>query len=181
MINMIIALPRIEDARGIRSILLKNGFNVTGVCTTGAQVLSQIDGWSDGIILCGYKLNDMMYSELHDCLPAGFDMLLMASRRAMNDCFDNNIVCLPMPFKVHDLIDTVSMMSRTMMRRQKKAKQKPKERSAEETKLIKEAKELLMSRNNMTEEEAYRYLQKCSMDSGTGLTETAQMALAMFH
>ena len=38
-----------------------------------------------------------------------------------------------------------------------------------------------MSRNNMTEEEAYRYLQKCSMDSGTGLTETAQMALAMFH
>ena len=56
---MIIALPRIEDARGIRSILLKNGFNVTGVCTTGAQVLSQIDGWSDGIILCGYKLNDL--------------------------------------------------------------------------------------------------------------------------
>lgn len=181
MINIIIALPKIEDARGIRSILLKNGFNVTGVCTTGAQVLSQIDGLADGIIICGYKLHDMMYSELHDCLPAGFDMLLMASQRAMNDCLDNNIVCLSMPFKVHDLTGTVSMMSQTISRRQKKAKQKPKERNAEETKLIKEAKELLMSRNNMTEEEAYRYLQKCSMDSSTSLVETAQMALAMFH
>ena len=179
MSNIIIALPKIDDARGIRSILLKNGFNVTGVCTTGAQVLSQIDGWSDGIIICGYKLNDMMYSELHDCLPEGFDMLLMASQRAMNDCLNNDIICLAMPFKVHDLADTVSMMSHTIIRRQKKAKQKPKERSAEETALIKEAKELLMFRNNMTEEEAYRYIQKCSMDSGTNMVETAQMVLTM--
>lgn len=179
MINIIVALPKIDDARGIRSILTKNGFHVTGVCTTGAQVLSQIDGWNDGIVICGYKMNDMMYSELHDCLPVGFDMLLMASWRAMNDCLDNNIVCLSMPFKVHDLIDTVSMMSHAMIRRRKKAKPKP--RSEEEAALIREAKELLMSRNNMTEEEAYRYLQKCSMDSGTNLVETAQMILAMFH
>ena len=181
MINIIIALPKIDDARGIRSILFKNGFNVTGVCTTGAQVLSQIDGWSDGIIICGYKLNDMMYSELHDCLPDSFDMLLMASQRAMNDCLNNDIVCLSMPFKVHDLVDTVSMMGHTIIRRRKKAKQKPKERNAEETALIKEAKELLMFRNNMTEEEAYRYIQKSSMDSGTNMVETAQMVLTMFH
>lgn len=179
MINIIIALPKIDDARGIRSILLKNGFNVTGVCTAGAQVLSQIDGWNDGIIICGYKLNDMMYSELHDCLPEGFDMLLTASQRAMNDCLDNDIVCLSMPFKVHDLVDTVSMMAHTIIRRRKKEKQKPKERNAEETALIKEAKELLMFRNNMTEEEAYRYIQKCSMDSGTNMVETAQMVLTM--
>jgi len=38
---------------------------------------------------------------------------------------------------------------------------------------------LLMIRNNMTEEEAHRYMQKTSMDSGTGLTDTAQMILSM--
>ena len=37
----------------------------------------------------------------------------------------------------------------------------------------------LMERNHMTEEEAHRYIQKCSMDSGTSLTETAQMVLSM--
>lgn len=36
-----------------------------------------------------------------------------------------------------------------------------------------------MVRNHMTEEEAHRYLQKTSMDSGTNLVETAQMVLSM--
>ncbi len=31
----------------------------------------------------------------------------------------------------------------------------------------------------MTESEAHRYIQKCSMDSGTNLVETAQMILAL--
>jgi response regulator NasT len=38
-----------------------------------------------------------------------------------------------------------------------------------------------MERNSMTEEEAHRYLQKHSMDNGTNMVETAQMALAMFR
>ena len=33
--------------------------------------------------------------------------------------------------------------------------------------------------NGMTEEEAHRYIQKCSMDSGTNLVETAEMVLSM--
>ena len=36
-----------------------------------------------------------------------------------------------------------------------------------------------MGRNHMTEEEAHRYLQKCSMDSGTNMVETAMMVLSM--
>lgn len=179
MVNIIVALPKLEEAKGIRSILMKNGFSVTAVCTTGAQALSQTDELNDGIIICGYKLTDMMYSELHECLPEGFDMLLMASRNVMNECLGNNIVCLTMPIKVHELIDTVSMMCQAIQRRRKKARQQPKERSEKETALIKEAKELLMIRNNMTEEEAHRYIQKCSMDSGTNMVETAQMILAM--
>ena len=45
--------------------------------------------------------------------------------------------------------------------------------------LVKEAKSLLMERNNMTEEEAHRYLQKCSMESGVNMVETAQMVLSI--
>ena len=58
-------------------------------------------------------------------------------------------------------------------------REKPKERSGEEISLIHEAKYLLMDRNHMTEDEAYRYIQKCSMDSGTKMAETAQMVLTM--
>ena len=45
--------------------------------------------------------------------------------------------------------------------------------------LIAKAKEVLMERNHMEEEEAHRYLQKCSMESGTGLVESAQMVLTL--
>ena len=47
--------------------------------------------------------------------------------------------------------------------------------------MIQKAKEVLMARNNMTEEEAHRYMQKSSMDSATDLAETAQMILSMFR
>ena len=52
-------------------------------------------------------------------------------------------------------------------------------RSAEEQHIIDRAKSLLIERNHMTESEAHRYMQKCSMDSGTNLVETAQMVLTL--
>ena len=64
-------------------------------------------------------------------------------------------------------------------RRRKKLRSRPKQRTEEEKKILWEAKAVLMERNHMTEEEAHRYIQKCSMDSGTSLTETAQMVLSM--
>ena len=152
MTNIIVALPKQEDARGIKNVLVRNGFQVAGVCTTGAQAISQADGLNDGIIICSFKLADMVYSELHDCMPHGFEMLLMASNRLLSECEGNGIVCLSMPLKVNDLISTVGMMCDGIQRRR---------------------------RNHMTEEEAHRYLQKCSMDSGTNIAETARMALSM--
>ena len=44
---------------------------------------------------------------------------------------------------------------------------------------IRNAKEVLRYRRHMSEEEAHRYLQKTSMDSGRSLAETAQMVLLM--
>lgn len=179
MTNIIVVFPKPEDAKSIKNLLARNGFHVTGVCTTGAQAISVADGLNDGIVICGYKMADMVYSELHDFLPPGFEMLLMASQHYLSECLGNDIVCLAMPLKVHDLLSTTGMMVENIERRRRKMRLKPKERSREEDSIIKEAKELLMDRNNMTEDEAHRYIQKCSMDSGTNMVETAQMVLTM--
>lgn len=179
MVNIIVALPKMEDAKGIRGVLMKNGFQVTVVCATGAQVLSQIQDLNDGIVICGYKMTDMIYTELHDCLPDGFDMLLLASQAVVNERRCGDIMSLSMPLKVYDLVNTVEMMCRTITRRRRRDRLKPKQRNPEEEALIKEAKELLMNRNHVTEQEAHRYIQKSSMDSGTNMVETAQMILCM--
>ena len=60
-------------------------------------------------------------------------------------------------------------------------KSQPKKRNLKEQAYIDEAKKLLMERNNMSEEEAHRYIQKHSMDSGTNMVETAQMVLQVMR
>ena len=65
------------------------------------------------------------------------------------------------------------------MERIAKKARKPKRRSEREENYIKNAKALLMERNHLTEEEAHRYIQKSSMDSGTNMVETAEMVLSI--
>lgn len=89
------------------------------------------------------------------------------------------IVGLSTPLKVYDLMNTMEMMQQAMDRRRRKRKKIRPEKNPEQQKIIREAKELLMARNHMSEEEAHKYLQKCSMDSGTNLVETAGMVLSI--
>lgn len=177
--NIIVVFPKMDDAKTIRNILVKNGFPVTAVCTTGALALQYADELSDGIVICGYRFSDMIYTQLHNNLPVHFEMLLVASNRYLTECRDNDIVCVTLPIKMRDLVDTVGMMVQNCERKKRKRKQQPKLRNEKDRAVINHAKKLLMERNNMTEDEAHRYIQKCSMDSGTNLVETAQMVLTL--
>lgn len=73
------------------------------------------------------------------------------------------------------------MILRQIERKFKKEKKKPKKRTEKEENYIKNAKFVLMDRNHLSEEEAFRYIQKCSMDSGTNMVETAQMILTLIY
>lgn len=180
MVNIIVVFPKPGDAKNIRNILVRSGYHVAAVCTGGSQVLQLADSLGEGIVVCGYKLADMLSSQLREDLPQGFDMLLLASRPLLEQCCGDRIVRLELPLKVQNLTDTLQMMTGSFLRRKKREKQKPRIRTEEENRLIRDAKRLLMERNDMTEEEAHRYMQKCSMDSGTNMVETAQMIFALY-
>ena len=93
-------------------------------------------------------------------------------------CMDG-VIGLSMPVKAYDLINMLETMIHTIEQRRKKRKSDQKNRNSQQKALITKAKELLMSRNGMSEEEAHRYLQKSSMDSGTNMVETAEMILSV--
>ncbi len=86
-----------------------------------------------------------------------------------------------MPMKVHELLQTIEMMEGDIQRRRRRMRRQPKHRSQEDQQIIRKAKELLMARNSFTEEEAHKYIQKRSMDNGTGLVEVAQMILSLLQ
>lgn len=181
MTGIIVAFPKAENARKIQALLIRSGFRVLSVCITGAQVMAAVDELTDGVVVSGYKFPDMMYNELRDELPSGFDMMLVAGRDSLQEVAGRDgIVCVEMPIKAGDLVDTLSMMVEAAERRRKKRKSAPKVRSREEQDIIAEAKAILIERNNMTEEEAHRYLQKTSMDTGTGIVEAARMVMLAY-
>ncbi len=179
MANVIVAFSRPEDARNIKNSLTKNGFPVNAVCSSGAQALALSEDLGSGIIVCGYRLTDMIYSELAANLSPDFTMLMIASTSKWPSETPENIILLPMPLKVHDLIETVDMIDQMQEGRRRQRRAKPRVRSPEEQQAVEAAKKILMERNGMTEQEAHRYIQKCSMDSGTDMVQTAQMLISM--
>ncbi len=179
MTGVIVAFSKPDIGKKIKNVLTRNGFYVVGVCTNGAQVIQEANDMGTGVVLCTYRLPDMIYRELKECLPEGFQMVTISSREQWEDNGDDSVVSLSQPLKVHELISTMEMVVCNVERIRKKRRSQPRHRSREEQELIERAKNILMERNNMTESEAHRYLQKTSMDNGTSFTETAQMILSM--
>ena len=181
MANIIVVFPKLEDARSIRNLLFRRGYPVSSVCTSGAQALAAADHLGSGIIVCGYKFPDMIYEELYENVAPAFEMLLVASARALSGGVREGVVGVTMPLKAQELLESLEMIVSSQERRRRRKKTIPPKRSERERKLIEDAKALLMERNHMTEEEAHRYLQKTSMDSGTNMAETAEMLFSLMQ
>lgn len=175
---IVVVLPKLEDAKKIRKILAGHGFQNVFACASASHALSTISQYSYGIIISGYHLKDMYYLELLDQLPNYFEMVLMGKGDAAAER-SAGVLSLTVPLKIYDLVNTADMALRQLERRIKKDRTK-KKRSEKEENYIRNAKFLLMERNRLSEEEAYRYIQKSSMDNGTNMVETAQMILTCF-
>ncbi len=179
MPNVIVAFSKQENGRNIRNILVKNGFRVVAVCTSGSQILAAAEELEQGIIVGGGKFHDMVYGEVCRMLPEEFSMLVVAQAGMMGEDTPGNAVLLPMPLKVHELVSTLEMMVMTQERRRRRRRRLPRVRSSEDMEVIGRAKAMLMERNHMTEDEAHRYIQKCSMTNGSSLVETAEMIISL--
>lgn len=177
MVNVIVLFGKIDEAKSIKNLLIRNGINVTKVCTTGAQAAQAADACDDGLIVCGFRYPDMLFSDLNACIPAWFDMIVLASKENYEQCRNNEVVCLTMPLKTQDFVSTVNLTIDNILWERKKRKARPKERTEEEKKIIKAAKLRLMSEHNFDEQGAHRYIQKKSMDSGINIVEMSYMIL----
>ena len=85
MAESVVVFPKADDVKSIRNLLIRNGYEVSAACTSGAQALSAADRHGAGVIVCGYKYPDMMYEELCGNLSLPLHMLLIASARAIGE------------------------------------------------------------------------------------------------
>lgn len=180
MTNIIIVFPKIDDGKNIRNLLVRNGYTVNAVFTTGAQLLNYIDSMHYGIVVSGYRYADMVSSELAQNLPPNFPMIVLASPRFWADNAAEGVTYLGIPIKIRELLAALETISIRQERQKRRDRMKPRQRSDDDKELVQTAKRLLMEKRGMQEEDAYRYIQKNSMDSGNGLVDVAKMILAMY-
>lgn len=177
--SIFVVMPRAEDASHLAASIQSFGLMFeTEICSTGAEVLRLSHDRDGGVVICTRNLRDMNYAELADYLPEGFGIIVLTKDAGL-ESVSNRVVKLLMPFRRGDLVSTIEMMTAGLFRRRKKKDTGPRKRSEEEKQIIDKAKQVLMDRNGMMEAEAFRYIQKNSMDYSRSMVESAQMILAM--
>lgn len=180
MNGVIIACKDGTMCEKLSRFLTSAGISVLGTVTKGASALHLAGRFYDGgVLLCTYAMSDMTASELYRRKPDHFEMVVLLSARQKVYARGIGVLCVGIPINRGDLIETLQMLMAKEHRKKRSAQQAagPAVRTEDEKKVIMKAKALLMERNNMTEPDAHRFLQKRSMDSGETLSEVAQEIL----
>lgn len=177
--TILIAMPKSEDSNHLADMLNRRGllYDIE-ICQTTSEVLRISNERDYGVVICTKSVKGMSCLELSEYLPELFGMIILTKDPSL-DVYSDRIVKLAMPFKAQELISTIEMMTSFFVRRIRKKKNAPVKRSAAEEKIVNDAKALLIERNNMSEPEAFRYIQKSSMDTGRSMVESAQMILML--
>lgn len=169
---VIVAFERQASCDRVREVLEKNGEFSCTVCRSGAQVRRAAAKLGSGLVVCGFKLLDESCESIYHDLPDGFIMLMTASPHQLALCETKDIFKLALPAHGLELLTSARMLSQLAASRLP-----PPERPYEERDLVGRAKQLLMEHRGMSEEQAHRFLQKQSMDSGIPLADIARRML----
>lgn len=172
MQGILIAFPGEKTRTHIAGLLESAGIRVAASCSTGIETISMAKRMKSGIVLAGEGLYDMSAQDLRECLPKGFYMVLLARETQLQNC-DGEITKLVAPASQQMLVDAIRGIQTQI---EEKIAAIPR-RSEEDRALIARAKHQLMDKNAFSEEEAYRYIQKISMNLGFKMVQTAQSIL----
>lgn len=177
MEHVIIGLSDRSKGAVIKELVVTNGFLNVEVCTSGEEVIRLANAYAGGIVICGYKVGNMLYSQVQELLPPQFGLLLLLSRNQAQWVEDEDLFSLVLPIQKADLIRTMKTLLSLRGQGDEKRPSQAAMRPQEERVLIEKAKLYLMNHHHISEEAAHRYLQRNSMNRGIKLVEMAKHIL----
>ena len=178
--KIIIALSNIETANKLKSLLVQEGYNVIGLCTSGNELIRLVRQYSPDLVLVGYKFKDMSLLDVYETLLDVTSFLAIVNepyRSFIEE--DTDIYCIGTKISNVLLTNAIDLIFQGQKRLQKlRDKVEKLEHTLEDRKLIEKAKGKLMLTSGITENEAFRYMQKISMDSGRTMRDIASLILS---
>ena len=143
-------------------------------CRSGDQVRRLLNKQQAYCVVCSPHLSDGPAEWLYEDLPPSCSLLLVGPQHMLDACSSRDIFKLATPIRKEEALSTVRLLLQFGHRMERFVRPG---RTGAQQELVDRAKELLMEKKGMSEEEAHRALQKRSMDAGLRLTQTARKVI----
>lgn len=177
--GVIVALSNVETAQKVKIMLCDEGYDVLSICSTGGELIRKAIQYAPELVVTSYKMPDMTVLDIYDALADQCSFLVVVNelyRSYIKEEMD--VYCINSPISKPVLINAVDLIFQSKRKILKLREQVEKlENKMEERKLIDKAKGILMLNKGLSEMEAFRYIQKMSMDSGHKMSEIAEKIL----
>jgi len=180
--KVLICIRNPDTLAQIKSLLAGHGYNETLACSTASQALRIADTMDIDIAILGWSFIDgnalFLAHDLQQKWSCSVLILVPEAQESyarQHTSGNEDMICLTKPVRGSLLLQTLEMMNRyrsrvTALQQDVVKLQKDLERRS----IAEKAKVLLMKKENMTEAQAWKYLQKTSMNQGKPLAEVAK-------
>lgn len=169
--KIVLAFSKKETAEKVHRMLRHSEYEAAAICLSYAELMRKISDMDDVLIIMGYKLPDATVNDVAESLVDGQELMAVV-KSDLREMIDDDVFIVPIPVNRQGLISSIDLLRKEVERRSHKT-----ERTPEEKKIIESAKLFLMENHRMTEEQAHRFIQKRSMDTGAKFIDTARMIL----
>jgi len=179
--TVMIAVPDKESAHKIKHVLSRAGYHIADVCTSGNEAIRRVRLTPPDILLINFELNDINGLDVAKIVGdenlCSVVLMLGSGQRdhAMASIADNDITLLLKPLNKLALLNTMDVVLQNRDRMAKLARKLEKAKEdLEDRKVIEKAKGILMRKKYISEGEAYRRIQKMSMDNRVSMRQVAE-------
>ncbi len=167
MTKITVAFADKKLAEAIASILSPQGYEVFRICTSAAEVLRAFSVCEDGLLITGFRLSDKTVESLLNDLNEKIQILVLDKSEMLELIESRRIFRLQLPIRKEALLSSVEILVQLHY-------QKLPHRTGSQADAVAKAKEILMNRYDMSEEQAHRFLQKTSMQQGIKMSAAAE-------
>jgi len=185
--NILIIMKQQDTMDTMVNILKTRGYLVTETCTSGMQGLRSAENHPCDIAIVGFSLPDMTGIQFTEYLQDNMNtsvLLIVPPDQvsyARQSSGSLDITCLPRPISSQGLITSIDMLLQFRERYQRIQEETQKLKAGLERRgLADKAKAALMKGLGISEPEAWRQIQKQSMDTGKPLEQVARHVLDIY-
>lgn len=181
-----IAVQNEQAAEKIKLACQRSGYLVGDICTSGNEAIRRVRAEASDILLINFEMPDMTGLEVATIIGdenlCSVVLFVSPTQRdfSVDIVADYDITLFVKPINAVALLSTLEVVLQNRRRIRKLETELSKlKRGMEDRKLIEKAKGILMKRKSISEGEAYRRIQKMSMDSRVAMRDIANKIIEL--